>query len=282
MKVQVTLTVAEAKALIAEAIAGMSEVQTALQTGRILLKGGTTVAAVAQRLANIDLRLSGRISPRGTKASGGVSAMAHSVLLEGGQIRNIDNDFSQAVVSLRRHDVAVIGANAIDYAGRAAMLLGRPLGGSPGLGIAGLMAQGCRLVIACGLEKLIPGTIDEAIKAGGIFSADWSMGMATGLTPLTGHLITEKRALEMIAAVHCTVIACGGIAGAEGGTTLVLEGEKTEISAAIDAILAVKGAKTTGCPASLVECTSRQEGCAVHQSCAWRTCKGEMLTWHVK
>jgi len=63
MKVQVTLTVAEAKALIAEAIAGMSEVQTALQTGRILLKGGTTVAAVAQRLANIDLRLSGRISP---------------------------------------------------------------------------------------------------------------------------------------------------------------------------------------------------------------------------
>lgn len=281
MKVQVTLTVPEAKALIAEAVARLPEVSKALADGKILLKGGTTVAAVAQRLSGCDLRISGRISPRGTKAAKDVSAAAHSVLIDKGFVKNIDDCFGDAVAALGGEDIAVIGANALDVQGRAAMLLGRPLGGMPGQGFAGLMAQGCRVIIACGLEKLIPGSIDEAVSAAGICSAAWSMGMAAGLTPLCGLVITEQKALEMLTGVKCTVIAAGGIAGAEGAVTLVADGEPEQVDQAVQAVLAVKGASHSGCQASFAECRSGSPGCGVHQGCAWRTEKGERLTWRL-
>lgn len=282
MKAQVTLTVPEAKALIAEAIASRPDVAKALAEGKILLKGGTTVAAVARQILDCDLRISGRISPRGTKATGGASEQPHSLLVERGNVRNIDGCFADAVESLHSNDIAIIGANALDIAGRAAMMLGRPLGGMVGQGLTGLMAQGCRIIIACGLEKLIPGSIDEAVRAAGIFSTDWSMGMATGLAPLTGEVITEKKALEMLASVQCTVISAGGIHGAEGATTMVVEGEREQVSKAVQAVLAVKDATLAGCPVSYSECQSGNPGCAVHQSCAWRATKGEKLLWPVK
>jgi hypothetical protein len=282
LKAQLTLTVPEAKALIAEAIADMKAVQAALGAGKVLLKGGTTVAAVAKRMANTGLRISGRISPQGTKSSKGGSGYPHSILIEAGQIKNIDTCFSETVVSLKRDDVVIIGANALDSAGKAAMMLGSPLGGKPGQGLAGIMAQGCKVIIACGLEKLIPGSIDDAIRAAGIFSIDWSMGMATGLTPLVGEVITEQTALEILSGVRCTVIAAGGIAGAEGSTTMIVEGQARNVEQAVQAVLAVKGAVTSGCAMSLEECSAGSEGCAIHQQCAWRKAKGEMTQWQVK
>lgn len=282
MKAQVTLTVPEAKALIAEVVAQLPEVKRALSEGKVLLKGGTTVAAVAKRLAGCDLRISGRISPRGAKATKGASPQPHSILIDKGAFQNIDECFGDAVASLRRDDIAVIGANALDGNGRAAMLLGRALGGMPGQGFAGLMSQGCQVIIVCGLEKLIPGPIDEAVRAAGIYSSHWSMGMAAGLAPLCGQVITEQKALETLAKVTCTVIGSGGIDGAEGATTMILDGEQAQVAKAVQTVLAVKGALHSGCSISLEECQTGSPGCGVHQSCAWRTEKGERLTWHVK
>ena len=157
------------------------------------------------------------------------------------------------------------------------MLLGSPLGGMPGQGFAGLMAQGCRVLILCGLEKLIPGSIEAATEAAGIYASHWSMGMATGLCPLTGRVITEQTALELLAPVRCTVIAAGGIHGAEGATTMIIEGEESAVRQAVQAVLAIKGADSAGCPVSLEECRPGSPGCGVHQGCAWRTSKGEQL-----
>ncbi|MCG0278793.1 MAG: hypothetical protein L5656_09740 [Thermanaeromonas sp.] len=281
MRAQVTLTVAEAKRIIAKAIATLPEVKQALENGRILLKGGTTVSAVAEELSGITLRISGRVSPRGTK-TGRHDGSAHSILLEKGVPRNIDDCFAEAVSTLGPSDVAIIGANAIDASGRAAIMLGRPLGGEPGKGLAGLMAQGCKIIIACGLEKLIPGSVDEAVRCSGIKATDWSMGMAVGLVPLVGRIVTEKEALEIIARVKCTVIGKGGISGAEGSTTMVVEGEPEEVEKAVRAVLAVKGTGTSGSPASLLECEAGSEGCRVHQSCAWKQGKKGVLEWYVK
>ncbi|MCL4370580.1 MAG: hypothetical protein M1380_06700 [Chloroflexi bacterium] len=70
MRAQVSLTVSEGKLLIARAIASLPEVRSAFENGRILLKGGTTVSALAEELVGVPLRISGRVSPRGTKSSG--------------------------------------------------------------------------------------------------------------------------------------------------------------------------------------------------------------------
>lgn len=281
MRAQVTVTVAEAKRLIARAIASMPEVRRALETGRILLKGGTTVSAVAEELAGTTLRISGRISPQGTKAAGTDDGSPHSVLLEKGLPRDIDDVFSEAVSSLAAEDVAVIGANALDVSGRAAMMAGRILGGNVGRGLAGLMAQGCMVIIACGLEKLVPGSIDDAVRGAGIKGTAWSLGMSVGLIPLFGQVITERDALEKLSAVKCTVIGRGGIAGAEGSTTMVVEGEPSEVENAVREVLSVRGAGTSGSPESLKEeCRAGIDWCKEHEACAWkRAGKKGVLEW---
>ena len=70
MKVQFTLTVAEGKRLIARGIASLPEVRKAMAEGLILLKGGTTVSALSEELCGMPLRISGRITPRGTVSAG--------------------------------------------------------------------------------------------------------------------------------------------------------------------------------------------------------------------
>jgi hypothetical protein len=249
----------------------MPEVKRALASGKILLKGGTTVSAVAEELIGVPLRVSGRVSPRGTKAAWHTELEApHSVLVENGTWRSIDQCFGEAVASLGAGDVAVLGANALDPWGRAAMMAGSLLGGNPGQGLTGLMAQGAKVIVACGLEKLIPGPIDEAVKHCGIRGTSWSLGMPVGLMPVFGQVVTEKDALEILSGARCTVIGRGGIEGAEGGTTLVAEGEEAQVQAAIDAVLGVKGAGTSGHPASMVECRAGHRRCREHWSCIWR------------
>ena len=141
MKAQVTLTVAEGKELIGTAIARRSDVKAALDSGRVLIKGGTTTAALARQLTGHSLRISGRISRQGAKSASEITAEPHSIMLEKGAVMNIDEDFGAAVMTMRPGDVAIIGANALDASGRAGLMLGRALGGKVGQGLAGLLPE---------------------------------------------------------------------------------------------------------------------------------------------
>ena len=73
MLIQVTLTVHEAKRVIAKGIVKLPVVQEAFRSGKILLKGGTTVSAVCEELIGRPLRISGRIVPNGAKSAGLIS-----------------------------------------------------------------------------------------------------------------------------------------------------------------------------------------------------------------
>ena len=147
-------------------------------------------------------------------------------------------------------------------------------------GLAGLMAQGCMVIIACGLEKLIPGSIDDAVRHAGIKGTAWSMGMSVGLIPLFGQVVTERDALEKLSAVKCAVIGRGGIAGAEGSTTMVVEGDPSEVEKAVGEVLCVRGAGTSGSPGSLTEeCRAGINWCKEHEVCAWKRAGKEVLEW---
>ncbi len=280
MQAQVTLTVPVAKRIIAEAIYQMPEVQQAITNGKIILKGGTTVSAVSERMGHGTLRLSGRISANGAKASTVTEGNPHSAFLVDGKISNIDADLLPAVHEMTRTDVAIIGANALDIHGQAALVLGLQFGGAAGKAISGILAQGCKVIIACGLEKLIPTSIQEAVQASGIRKMDWSMGMSIGLTPLYGEVITEKVALEKLAKIKATVIASGGIAGAEGSTTLVLEGEESEVKKAVQIVLdyhqAENSDKHSMAENSVLECSPGAYGCKLHHICGYRDNNGEL------
>lgn len=90
MKAIISLTVPEGKRLIAKAVVHLPEVKRARETGKILLKGGTTVSAIAQELVGAPLRISGRVTPRRTAVGAGPvrrsphDAGARIALVQGG------------------------------------------------------------------------------------------------------------------------------------------------------------------------------------------------------
>lgn len=270
-RIQLTLTVAEGKKLIGKGIAALPEVKEALQNGQILFKGGTTVSAVAEELAGIPLKISGRISPRGTRGSLHREIQGHCLLLTKGQAQLADGKLPALVETLKPTDVVIIGANAIDSEGYAAMCMGAPRGGPPGEVIIGLLGNGAKVIIAVGLEKLIPGRIKEAVMATGRNAIDQSQGMAVTLVPLVGQVFTEREAIQALAEVICTVIAKGGIDGAEGATTMVIAGEFSEVVKIAQVVNEIKGCTTSGIAQTLSECEPSGPGCGQHKGCIYRS-----------
>jgi hypothetical protein len=257
LKIQVTLTVPESKRVIARAISTLPEVQYAMAKGKILLKGGTTVSALSEILIGKPMRISGRITPRGAVRAKHQSTTPHSLIINNPDVVTIDDTFVDEAEDLQHGDVVVIGANALDIQGNAAMMAGAPLGGNPGRAISGLMAEGVNVIIAVGLEKLIPNTISEAVAAAGRKSVEQAYGMPVGMIPLMGRVVTEKEAMTLLAQVECTVISCGGIGGAEGATTMIIEGPPSEVEKVLCIVAELKSAVTSGDQQSLTECDER-------------------------
>ena len=270
MEVQISLTVNESKRLIAKAIVRMPEVKGAFENGKIVLKGGTTVSAICEELVGAPLRISGRITVKGTlTAKNSDEQLPHSALVENETQINIDDTISEIVEGLGREDVILISGNAMDINGNVAMMAGAPGGGTPGRAVSGMLTQGAHVIIPIGLEKLIPGSIREAIQAAGR-EKDLSYGMAVGLIPLVGKVVTEKDAAEILAPVSCTVIGKGGIHGGEGSTVMVVKGEKKPVETILELVEKIKGAKISGEPSSLEACDGPSEQCGRHLACIYK------------
>lgn len=269
MILQISLTVSEAKQSIAHAASTLPEVEKALEHGKILLKGGTTVSLFAQKIINQKLRICGRITPMGTKGSANIQlGMPHSIVIKDGEARNIDDTFEEEVLKLGRNDIFVTGANAIDIHGNAALMAGSPLGGKPGRAIGALVAEGINVLILAGLEKLIPISIDEAARACGRKKIDIAFGAAVGLVPIVGKLITEQAAIGLLADIKSTVIGSGGVCGAEGATTMVIEGDKDAIKTVYNYVQSLKNNKSTN--EDLVECVPGSYSCKEDLACIYK------------
>ncbi|MCK4830238.1 hypothetical protein KA005_81725, partial [bacterium] len=120
-----------------------------------------------------------------------------------------------------------------------------------------------------GLEKLIPGFIQEAVKAAGR-DKDLSYGMAVGLIPLIGKVVTEKDAAEIVSDIRCTVIGRGGIDGAGGSTVMDVAGEEVEVKKLLKIVDDIRGAGISGEESSMEECDGRSIRCREHRSCIYR------------
>lgn len=267
MRAQLTVTVNAAKWLIARAIVSLPEVREAYGNGKILLKGGTTVSCIAEELLGINLRISGRITERGTVGSFENTDLPHSVLIKGGQWQDIDDRFLDEALKMGPGNVVIIGANAIDSDGNAAMMAGSPGGGNPGAAFAALNTEGAHVIIAAGLEKLVPGKVADIVKSASRKKCDFAMGMAVGLMPIYGRLITEIEALRIISNTEIMVIGRGGISGGEGSTTLTLDGDEDSLKKAIEAVLDAGMKPVGGAGQSLKECRPGSPGCKYHLSC---------------
>lgn len=270
MKAQIVLTVNESKRLIAKAIVSLPEIKNALEKGKVLLKGGTTVSAIAEELVKIPLRICGRISKRGTVSSQIMSVKhPHSILVEKGKVKNIDNNIVEVVKNLGRGDIIIISGNALDSQKNVGIMAGSVSGGNPGIAVSGMFSEGAEVIIPIGFEKLITGTVRDASIAAGRKDTDVSYGMAVGLIPLYGKVITEKDAVEILADIKCTIIGKGGIMGAEGSTVMVVEGLEKEVEKILKVAEEVRGSNISGQKESLEECERGNSSCKNHLACIY-------------
>jgi len=274
IRAQITLTPAEAKKLIAKAVAKLNVMKKALNYGTIVIHPSTTTSFIFEELFGkfpTEGFACGVVTPKGTCIS---EAMRKVFVEERGVLRPEEFrpwvikrgklvekiKLAQILKEMGPDDVYIKSGNAIDSEGNVGVFVGHPLGGTIGLAFSICAARGINLVIPINLEKLILTPIKEASRKAGIQRMNYSMGMPVGLLPITGVVVTELDAIKILSGADAVQIGAGGILGAEGATTIVIEGKDSEVEEAINIIKSIKG---TIIPSlSLPNCIS----------CAWPTC----------
>jgi len=146
-------------------------------------------------------------------------------------------DRFSAPKEMKKGDVYIKGANALSYERQmAGVLIGSPTGGTLGAALGHVVGKKINLIIAVGLEKLV---YEDISKLHRLVSAEDYEGAS--LWPITGTIITEIEALNVLTGVKATLLATGGIAGAEGAARLLLDGTDEEVKAGIKLIDSIKG-----------------------------------------
>jgi len=244
MKAQVTLTPAESKRIIAKAVASMSEVKRALKKGIVIISLGTTNAYVAEEILGKKIRknlfAAGMVTPQGTCITPRDKRLKR-IIIKNRKVANLQ--LTEVLDELDSNDVFIKGANALDPDGHAGVFTADPHGGTVGEALGVVMSRGVHFIVPVGLEKFIPGSLLEVSRKVGITKIDKSMGTSVGLTVVTGKIVTEIDALRMLVGVEVTPMGAGGIGGAEGAVTLLLEGDKKAVEKAWQLVKDVKGEK---------------------------------------
>lgn len=238
----VVLTPSESKRLIAKAVAAMAEVKAALAGGKVVIGLGGTNSLVAEEILGVKVEtpryMAGYIGNGQLKVTPRQIRMNPFVLVNG---KPVDMTMEEALNDFDGGDVFIKGANAVDAQGRAGVLMTDPASGTIGKALPYLVARGSHLILPVGLEKLVPDVV-EAARVCGQRTFNCGIGPAVGLMPLvTGKVVTEIQALDILFGVKATHVASGGMDGGEGSVVLVVEGDYERVSRAMEALKAIKG-----------------------------------------
>jgi len=242
VKALVTLTPAEAKRLVARAVAAHPSVRRALEAGIVAIGLGSTNAYVVEEVLGREVD-KGRYMAGFTDAAGTCVVPKEErlgeVVIERGRV--VDESVSSAVKRMGAGDVLIKGANALDAHGIAGVMLASDVGGTIAevYGIA--KARGVEIIVPITLEKFVPGSIEEVSKEAGIQVISSSTGIPVGVFPVAGEVVTEIEALELLFGVEALVVGAGGVGGGEGAVSLLLKGREEDVRRAFRAVEELKG-----------------------------------------
>jgi len=245
MKAQVTLTPAEGKRLIAKAISCMDSVQKAYQEGTLIIATSTTTAYVAEELTGKEINkgmfTAGVVTKEGASITKADGRYKHYVFDKGALKECTTAELVPYLARMGPDDVMIKGANAIDPFGAAGILLAGSGGGTIGTAWGHLIRNGAQLIIAAGLEKLVPGPLDGVAPMMGTEAIDKAMGWKCGMMVVQGQIITEMEAMKLLFGVEVIPVAGGGIDGAEGCKIFLLEGPAENVELAFEVLSGIKG-----------------------------------------
>lgn len=231
---QIVLTPAAGKRLIAKAVARHPAVRAAMTTGTLAIIAGTTNGYVAEEVL-ADTGQAEGFSRKGFRR--GVVSPSDQELPAGpfpGDVVLVDGvwrrgkEIFDVVDGMKAGDVILKGANALDLCrGRAAVLIGHPMGGTVGALIPAVIGRRVKLLVPVGLEKRVDADVDA-------LAARLNDPAAAGprLMPLpSGEIVTELDAIRALTGATATLVAAGGVCGAEGAVWLAVDGEAARLDA---------------------------------------------------
>jgi len=235
MTIEVVLTVAESKRLIARGGKELDVVKRAMEKGIVAVSKGTTETYVAEELLGEKIEpfayTLGVTTPKGWKRDSDTPVEKRSDLVfkDGKPVEGLS--VIEAARQMSAGDVFLKGANALNYREQVAgILVGDPMGGTIGGAIGPVVARKAHLVIPVGLEKCIAYDIVALSRD---IPTNWEEGSkGSSLMPVTGLIVTEIEALKTLADVDVAQIAAGGIGGAEGSVRLLIEGTPDQVAKA--------------------------------------------------
>ena len=235
MQASVVLSPITSKRLIAQGVTVHPLVLHALREGTVIVTLGTTNGYVATELR-------GRPVDQGAFAAGiiderwNVNARlgeAAELVLKRGQ--EIPGD-EEVLESLTGGDVIIKGGNALDPYGTVGVLMAAATGGTIGRYIPLALARGIDLLIPISLAKSVHTPIADLAADLGSRKLDLSMGLKCGMFPLTGHIVTEIEALELLFGIRATHICSQGIGAGTGSISLLLKGNEDAVQKAFERI----------------------------------------------
>lgn len=245
---QYIITPAAGKRLIAKAVSKHPAVRSALQAGTVVIIAGTTNGYVAEEiLASLDQSdgfsrsrfFRGITLPpaKPTTDTGRLpdeSQFPGDVVILNGTWQQGETIFD-VVDDLKEGDVILKGANAVDIVSKkAAIYIGHPKAGTIGAALQAVVGRRVRLIIPVGLEKRVPGNVDDIAQR---LNAPGAKGPR--LLPVCGEIVTELDAISLLTGAGAELVAAGGVCGAEGSCWLAVSGEPEQLEQAATLLTSV-------------------------------------------
>lgn len=238
---QFVLTPAAGKRLIGKAMVKHPAIAKALKKGTIVIIAGTTNGYVAEEILKslgplkdfqrdhfyrgITLPPKRPVTPEGRGID--ESKFFGDVVIKNGLFQKNQTIFG-VVDDLREGDVILKGANAVNLAQRrAAVLIGAPNAGTIGASLPAVVGRRIKLILPVGLEKRVYENIDD-------LAARMNAPGAPGprLLPVPGEIFTELDAVQLLTGAQASLVAGGGVSGAEGSIWLAVSGKSSQEKAA--------------------------------------------------
>jgi hypothetical protein len=261
MRIQATLTTSESKKLIAKGVSQIPSLKKALEEGLVAIHPSSTTYFLLEELTGIKpegVWICGAVFPKGMcisyerQQTTYLRPIEHPKTYDPEEFLHtwvLERGVFQTGIPLRiilgkmgKNDVYIKGANAIDIEGRVGVLYASKGAGTIGKVIMASRRKKFLIILPVGVEKMIPDSIFKAAKTASREKTEIAMGIPVGLIPVSGQVVTEVEAITLISGAEAVVISCGGLAGAEGATTLVIKGAEEKVRKALKVIQTCKGA----------------------------------------
>ena len=272
---QVSLTPAESKKLIAKSLLKLDFFKDSLRDGIVLIHPSSTTyflyreitgeypeknwvcGVIVQKGACINKEVLDELAKSG--AIEDLQKFSQFWVFKKGKLIETP-PLSELIEIMGEGDTYVKTGNAIDCQGKVGVLIGAPDGkGTVGRLYEASKKKGFNVLIPIGLEKFIP-SVKNAAEIAEPKRIKYSTGMPLRLLIIDGYVVTEVDAINILTGAKAAPIASGGLSGAEGSITLVVEGDDEQLALLKKIVKDVKGAKLPDI--STPNC----------EKCSWKTC----------